>query len=366
LGTSGSNPIISHQRFISIDMDGVTMVKLCMSTSGKHVAFIILREADWRVTVHVWDTTSDTTTAIGSHFHPDDPYAIVQEPHYAHAQYVMWCTDPYSEEETLMVAYSTDFYDSDGAYLIDNEPEPSSFPTSKFWFVKYDKQLAVQRCTPIQRGRLLACSSNRIGNEILLLLLLQSGKSQHPFYSRTELRMFTFGRGLQLLGRFITSPLISIREGPLYAALSPTGDCIVVIPDSLPQHTVLVHVRNNEGHFSPCHEINVSSWIETSTAESFGATVRIEFSPCGRFFALVDRRAEFGDVTDGYGVVIVDMAMRGTTSTKSIRVYPLFESSDQSPRGFQWSSSGIWILPPGRNECGVIGPRGGGICLLIT
>ena len=91
------------------------------------------------------------------------------------------------------------------------------------------------------------------------------------------------------------------------------------------------------------------------------ASVDLTFSPCGRFVALVDRHPLFGSPASGHGIVIIDTAMRDKIN--KFRPYPMFPTMDQAPRSFHWSRQGIWIMCPGTDDNGSIGPRGGALCL---
>jgi len=86
------------------------------------------------------------------------------------------------------------------------------------------------------------------------------------------------------------------------------------------------------------------------------------FSACGRFVAVHDRHPLFGAHTSGHGLVVVDMALR-MQQKQRLRAFPIFSTIDQAPRAFHWTRAGIWMMPPGTDDNGSIGARGGAICL---
>ena len=133
--------------------------------------------------------------------------------------------------------------------------------------------------------------------------------------------------------------------------------------------TVTVHVVNDAGSFSPVQRADVTPYLALHATGSSTDLVKrslcVEFSPCSRFAAIVDGRPAFGKMAENHGVVVLDMALRQDESL-SLRPYPMFATADQCPRGFQWTRRGIWLLPPGTDDRGAIGPRGGALCLLAA
>ena len=127
--------------------------------------------------------------------------------------------------------------------------------------------------------------------------------------------------------------------------------------------------QTSELNFAPVHSMDVSMWIDLSPSHDpsdFGtdllkSTIGVQFSPCGRFAALLDRHPLFGEPPDNHGMVVVDTAMRGKAT--KFRPFPMFPMSEQAPRSFHWTRKGVWLMPPGTDHNGSIGPRGGALCL---
>tara|TARA_B110000046_G_C12783284_1_gene309934 strand:+ start:91 stop:537 length:447 start_codon:yes stop_codon:yes gene_type:complete len=101
----------------------------------------------------------------------------------------------------------------------------------------------------------------------------------------------------------------------------------------------------------------------TMNTDLVKACYEFVFSPCGRFVAVVDRRPLFGESPCNHGVVVVDMAMRMEHKKSGLKTFAMFATDDQAPRSFHWTGSGIWLMPPGTDSHGAIGPKGGAICL---
>jgi len=133
--------------------------------------------------------------------------------------------------------------------------------------------------------------------------------------------------------------------------------------------------NSKSGHlYTPVQTVDLTPFLALSPKESTAANMNTDlvkacyefvFSPCGRFVAVVDRRPLFGEPACNHGVVIVDMALRMEYSMtkRGLKTVPMFATEDQAPRSFHWTNKGIWLQPPGTDEHGAMGPRGGALCL---
>jgi hypothetical protein len=278
-----------------------------------------------------------------------------------------WFTSAHGDE-MLVVAWSTDFYHCSG-HRVGSHAAPRTGPMYAFATYTLDTGCAPDffEATFPQQGRLMTCSVSRCGDKVLTLSKSMQGA---PLGSpQREICIHHVTRGTC---KPVLSGMLARGNGPICASLSPSADAIVVIPEPGNSVMATVHVANEEGSFSISQCTDVSVWMRMGSPEDddfntdlVKASIGIEFSPCGRFAALVDQHPKFGSFARNHGVVILDMAMR-SDSNRSLRPYPCFESVDQAPRGFVWSRSGVWLLPPGTDTNGAIGPKGGALCLMLA
>lgn len=160
------------------------------------------------------------------------------------------------------------------------------------------------------------------------------------------------------------------KDGFYGVSVSPMGDCMATVSEARGggrQHLVLELLdRVHYATFKHSNKIDLTPYL-TSTRHNkrFGDDAlgyAVGFSPCGRFVTVVDRHPEFGEGPKNYGVVIVDTAMR-RRGHGNLRARALFDTETQAPRGFFWTHRGIWMMPPGTDHRGRIGPAGGALCL---
>tara|TARA_B110001450_G_scaffold221117_1_gene216975 strand:+ start:6796 stop:8823 length:2028 start_codon:yes stop_codon:yes gene_type:complete len=168
----------------------------------------------------------------------------------------------------------------------------------------------------------------------------------------------------------------STSKGPLCASLSRTGDCIVSLHKTNKSMVMDVMVCNSKSDhlYTPVQTVDLTPFLALHPRDNTATNMNTDlvkacyefvFSPCGRFVSVVDRRPLFGEAPCNHGVVIVDMAMRmeHSITKRGLKTIPMFATEDQAPRSFHWTDSGIWLQPPGTDENGSTGPRGGAMCL---
>lgn len=267
----------------------------------------------------------------------------------------------------LVVAWSTDFMHSSGHHVGSNAPIQSS---PQYCFSTYI--LDHSSTSPVEHyetmfdgsvmlGTLLTCSHTADGNSVVTLVKRRDLLNGLRAVCKHDLGMSTSHQ--------IRSACMSGPKGPVSAAISPNGDCIVAAckQDKSFYANFLWQTGNNS--YSIIHALDASPWMGLNPWEGpsdiandlVKASVGLTFSPCGRFVALVDRHPLFGSPAHGHGIVIVDTAMRDNIN--KFRPYPMFPTMDQAPRSLHWSRQGIWIMCPGTDDNGSIGPRGGALCL---
>lgn len=271
-------------------------------------------------------------------------------------------------EAMLVVAWSTDFMHTSGHHVGSNVP-PQSSPQYCFTTYLVD---ADSNDDPVEiyenmfdgsnmLGTLLTCSPTADGNSVVTLVKRRDILNGLRTVSKHCLDM---GTSHQIKSAYMNGP-----KGPVSAAVSPNGDCIVVVCKRDNSFLANFCWRTNHENYNIIQTLDASPWMGLRPSDGpsematdlVKASVDLKFSPCGRFFALIDRHPLFGSAPKSHGVVIVDTAMRDKVS--KFRPYPLFETEDQAPRSFHWTRQGIWLMAPGTDDNGSIGPRGGALCL---
>lgn len=348
---------------------------LTMRTSrdGKMVAFICsLHEGDGSdqmpySVLYYWNTDAVTGPTIVN----------AERGHQASSPQDAWFMDMVTDsvdgptvDYRLVVAYSSSFVHSSGHALGQSEHPEYRFDTFEEDLTD-DRPIEVVESGSIFDNRsLVACSPSEDGNLVLILVKTRN--------SAFGVRRFTYIHDVSndtcsLVPHGCSS---SVSKGPLCASLSRTGDCIVSLHLTNKSIVMDVMVCNSKsGHlYTPVQTVDLTPFLALSPKENTASNMNTDlvkacyefvFSPCGRFVAVVDRRPLFGEPACNHGVVIVDMAMRmeHAMTKRGLKTVPMFATEDQAPRSFHWTNKGIWIQPPGTDEHGAMGPRGGALCL---
>ena len=279
----------------------------------------------------------------------------------------VWFRTTDGGDTMLVVAWSTDFMHSSGHHIGSNARK-NTLPLYCFstYILDHTATHPVEHYETmfdgsVMLGTLLTCSHTSDGNGIVTLVKRRDVLNGLRLVTKHDLAMSTTD---QIRSAFMNGP-----KGPVSACISPNGDCIVAVckqKQSLFANLIWLTGRNS---YSIIHSLDASPWMgldptdgpEEIATDMVKASVDLTFSPCGRFVALVDRHPLFGSPADGHGLVIIDTAMRDKSN--KFRPYPMFPTMDQAPRSFHWSRQGIWIMCPGTDDNGSIGPRGGALCL---
>ena len=267
-------------------------------------------------------------------------------------------------ELMLVVAWSTDFYHSTGHLVGSNVTEHGN---SQYMFSSYYLDCETLEhpehgeTTFAVTGSLLSCKPFKNGNSVLTLAKRRDVLNGFRCVHMHNLAMSTCYA--------VTSTYVDAGpKGPVAAAVSPCGDLVVVVCKNQKSVKTVVCWKTSETNFTPVANLELTPWISLYNTEDSNdggdlikASIDIEFSPCSRFFAVIDRHPLFGQKPEQHGAVVVDTSMRGLTN--KFRPFPLFSMEDQCPRSFQWTKSGIFLMPPGTDDNSAIGPRGGSLCL---
>lgn len=277
-----------------------------------------------------------------------------------------WFRDTEDGNQLLVVAWSTDFVHVTGHATGSNAP-PQTSPHYCFTTYLVDTTLKNVEMyetmfdLSIMQGTLLLCSPTADGNSVVTLVKRRDIIGGCKMVTKHCLDSST--------SHHIKAAHTNGPKGPVSAAVSPNGDCVVVLCKHHDSMRANFCWHASYENYSTIQSVDVSSWMgrrpsdgpDELSSDLVKAVVTMQFSPCGRFVALVDCHPRFGAKPNNHGVVIIDAVMRDQASR--FRPYPLAATEDQAPRSFHWTRQGIWLMAPGTNMNGSIGPRGGALCL---
>jgi hypothetical protein len=148
---------------------------------------------------------------------------------------------------------------------------------------------------------------------------------------------------------------LDLANCPSAAALSPSGDCLVAVHRRALTVLVEVLIRTAPRVFVSVQSIDVTHWTSLGLGEpsifdddSQAAVVHalklpysVNFSPCGRFAALVDQRPLYGLTLTNHALVVLDMAFRN--ERRGVRACALAPVEGMAPRTVAWSRRGFWV-----------------------
>lgn len=348
---------------LDIDSD-VMSTPLTMATSpcGEYVAFIrALHELDPDSypfsAAFLWHHTWTAPVKIEPGYGCDINSSLLS------AQSLWFRVDPL-EGELLTVAWSSDFYHSSGHFVGSNARD---LKNSQYMFSSYytdptqGEPIEISETTFAESGSLLTCTPCKAGS---FCVTLSKRREVMKGFRCVYMHDLSLSSSFAITSTYVDSG----ANGPIAASVSPSGDCVVVLAKTAKSVTANVCWQTAERNFTPVASVDVTPWMGLYGGNEAGlatdlvkASLELQFSPCGRFFAVVDRHPLFGAGPEGHGAVVIDTAMRGKTN--KFRAFPLFSMEDQAPRSFQWTRQGLFLMPPGTDENSSIGSRGGSICL---
>lgn len=301
----------------------------------------------------VWDSSWDTYCAL------PPPEGCASE--------LLSAQDAWFMEEDgkllVVVAWSTDFFHPSGHHV----GSWSNPGREIYLFATYSMaDGGVDLCSEgfvHQDACLISCSPARGGGEVLALVKREDSYS--PRHRHTLLHDVRSEATMRVPHN------VPSEKGPLCAAISPTGDCVVAMHKTERSLMVNVQVRSSDSGFTPVQKLDLSPWLALSPqndssvmhSDLVKASFCVRFSPCGRFFYVQDTRPRFGEKAAAHGLVVVDMARR-MDRAQSLRAFPVFPTDEQAPRSAEWTETGFWLMPPGTDSNGSIGARGGALCLV--
>jgi hypothetical protein len=133
-------------------------------------------------------------------------------------------------------------------------------------------------------------------------------------------------------------------------SISPCGGCVLAIHRGRGSVFVELLVRSQTGDkvsYVSVQLLEIGHWASPPSSpphfghETLRAPYSVEWSPCGRFAAIIDQRVTFGmDVGDSYGMIVIDQALR--LERRGVRAMPLASVEDAAPRSLSWCRSGMW------------------------
>ena len=281
-----------------------------------------------------------------------------------------WFVDNESGEgHKFTVACSTGFFHSSGHELSANGGESDAVSLHSYCFQTYcvdGGNIDHEETTCEYEGCLLvSCSPTESGRRVVAL-----SKEKTTIPGRLCRSLIIHDIDYQNV-QYLTSN-VKHTKGALCAAISHSGDCVASLhktKDSIVLEIAVTSAPYGYSVYTPVQKLDITHYLELPTDPAEGAlvtdlvkaTYELVFSPCNRFVSVVDRRPLFGEPALNHGIVTIDLSLRLTFN--GLRQHPLFATSDQAPRSFHWTRTGIWLLPPGTDDNGTIGPRGGALCV---
>jgi hypothetical protein len=263
----------------------------------------------------------------------------------------------------VVVAWSTDFFHPSGHHVGSwSNPGREIYVFATYSMGDGCAELCSEGLVH-QDACLISCSPARGGGEVLALVKREDSYSPRHRY--------TVLHDVRSEATIRVPHNVPSEKGPLCAAISPTGDCVVAMHKTERSLMVNVQVRSSDSGFTPVQKLDLSPWLALSPwngsspmhSDLVKASFCVRFSPCGRFFYVQDTRPLFGEKAAAHGLVVVDMARR-MDRTQFLRAFPMFPTDEQAPRSVDWTEAGFWLMPPGTDSNGSIGARGGALCLV--
>jgi hypothetical protein len=281
-----------------------------------------------------------------------------------------WFVDNESGEgHKFTVACSTGFFHSSGHEVSANGAESDTISLHSYCFQTYcvdDGNVDHEETTCEYEGNLLvSCSPTESGRRVVAI-----SKERVTLPGKIRRSMIVHDIDYERVQQLPSN--VKHTKGALCAAISHSGDCVASLhktKDSIVLEIAVTGSPYGCSIYTPVQKLDITHYLELPTNPAEGAfvtdlvkaTYDLVFSPCNRFVAVVDRRPLFGEPALNHGVVTIDLSLRMTFN--GLRQHPLFATTDQAPRSFHWTRTGIWLLPPGTDDSGTIGPRGGALCV---
>ena len=264
----------------------------------------------------------------------------------------------------LVVAWSTEYVHPSGHFVGSNAgPGESAYAFATYTICNGSVKFSVS--TELHEGQLLTCHPTRAGTSCLALVNRKEGLRA----GYREMKLHNLLSDTKVVVPFFNAAYNSVT-GPLCVMLSPMGDSIVCVHKTTSSIVASVLVRSGERSFFLVQTADLSSQLGLSPSSDaqpletdlVKVPYSLSFSPCGRFAVVLDMHPRFGECAPGHGLVVLDTALR-MHKKRSLRSFPLFATGEQSPRSFHWTRNGIYLLPPGTDENGAMGSRGGALLL---
>lgn len=252
--------------------------------------------------------------------------------------------------ELLAVLWSTGYVHPSGAILGSNAHLPS------YGIALYADNELDTFVGPFW-GKAQMAHPRQDGVEVAVRIRTSSNPVQPPFIQTTVHNVFS-EKMVSVDHSMIASKLVHPADRvrcPAAVALSPQGDCLVAVHRPYDSVILEVLVKSEQGPFVSDQTVDVTAWTSLGTTEAnpfdlfsnmwegrspfLKFPYSVQFSPCGRYAAIVDRRPQFGMAITNHSVVVLDLAMR--KKKRHIRSLPLGSVEDIAPRSIEWTEAGI-------------------------
>lgn len=273
-----------------------------------------------------------------------------------------WFARGPADEETLVVAWSTSYYHPSGHKIgsIAQDQQGDAYIFTKY-AVETDGEntdCSVIESTFPEHGSLMACSRSEDGVKVAALL-----KTNGRIGSHRSVKLYDINGPGDC--HEVASNSTAGLTGPLVACLSPAGNSVASLHTSLGRITLSLSLPNDAGHYATALSVNLTEFFtsvardpEPIVSDLLKARLKLSFSPCGRFVAVLDQSPLFGQLPQSVSLVVVDTDTRRDT-LRTVKCLPLVNSTLQAARALSWTQSGFYLSAPGTDEFGSVSQRGG-------
>ena len=333
---------------------------------GTSVAFVrnvhsVLGTDEPYSAVMVWDTRAVPACASPAVQPPD----LAVDHGAVNAQDAWWLEDSESESaKQLVVLWSTAYVHPMGTVV------GASADNACYFIALYMSDLlTVQHVAGPFHGKAQTSSPDRSGQNVAVLVrkspvgngpasLASRCTMMHDIFEEQAVELTHTG-AINTGRRSLSIPPHphDLTTCPSAVALSPQGDCVVAVHRRALTVLVEVLIRTTPGVFVSVQTIDITHWASLGRGEptvfdqpedgwianALKLPYAINFSPCGRFAAIVDQRPLFGLAITNYSLVVLDMALRH--ERRGIRALPMAPLEDIAPRSLVWTEEGVWMQP---------------------
>ena len=232
------------------------------------------------------------------------------------------------------------------------------------------------------QGKAKMASPSRSGEDVAVLVgKAPVGTGPASFPTRMTIVHNVFSETFFEVSHVVRSYQPSDRAiCPSSIGMSPNGDCIVAMHVAQDSVAAEVLIKTAPGVFVSVQNMDVTHWTRVPAAlgdfpeldyfENPGENwaggnggppqhqgvnmpqmgwmapelrlpYDIQFSLCGRFVTILDKRTLLGPVAPNHSIILLDTSLRN--ARRGVRAVPLAPTFDVAPRSLHWAENGMWL-----------------------